>query len=189
MAVSSEGITPVSQGQDTTSLIKRLLITWGCGLLFGCGMFLSAWFVLVLVGAAIGSFGSFDAFGLIILVLCLSPLAMAPGPILLGWRLAHNWLRGITRGLLGLVAGIAGLLVYYWAAGFFENIFSFNTGVFVALLAAFPAVLIVTTIILMNYALSFRRYFGLWLGLVIGIGLAIASGVTFEGVFPGTYFT
>lgn len=169
-----------SKTTESTSLVKKLLVTWFCGLLFGWAVFLTIYFLAGFVGAAAASFGSFNASGWIWLTLCLGLLAMLLGPILLGVFMLHDWRKGAKSAFLGLVMGAIGLFIFWEASSFLEELFSSNLELFYSLLVAVPSVIIVITIVLRNEGIKHPRLLGLVSGVIIGIGLSIACGLLYR---------
>lgn len=161
MSSSGKHLQP-NKAQNLTTLTKKLLVTWICGLIWGAG---SSLFILTLLGwllSGIATFSnrsaitSWQAFamglGLAALVVC---------PTLVGFYLTKSR-RGLISGLLGGIVGtigIPGLLMFGQALG-------------LGLTAA-----VIATVILMGTGVSPRRVWGLFLGLVVGLALSVTGGL------------
>jgi hypothetical protein len=146
-----------------TSLVKKLLVAWGCGLLFGSGIFLMIYFIAGFAGAAAGSFGSFNAGPWITLICILSLGIIMIGPILMETYLGHSWRKGFIQGALAtLIAGIVGVIMYYVGGTFIlaltnNNISNQGSNIFLSMLVGVSAGAAVTTIICNRSHSSFEE--------------------------------
>lgn len=183
MSASSEIVPPsLGGGPNQIALTKKLLVAWGCGLLYGWGVFLPVVFIMAAVVAAVGSFGSFDASNWISLFAVLGLGTMFPGLMLLGAYVTRSWRRGITSGLAALLASVIGLLTG-WVLASFLPYWALEEWTRVAgdilLAPGMGGGAAIATITLMSgKALPHR---GLGFGLVIGLVLSVGSGLVLGG--------
>ena len=175
-----------SEANESISPAKKLLVTWFCGLLFGWAVFLMITFIAGFAGAAMASFGSFNAGPWIGLTCILGLGTTIIGPTLMGTYLSHSWRKGFIEGVLAiLIAGIVGVLIYYVGGALMlvltrNNISNQSSNIFFSMLVGVSAGAAVTTIILAGTKTPSVRYrVGLILGLIIGIVFAITSETIF----------
>lgn len=167
---------------STTSLIRKLFVTWGCGLLFGWGLYLPAFFIIGLAGAAATSFGAFNAGSWIILAGVLGLVTLSIGPILLGTFLAHSWLRGFRNGLVALFAGVFVFVVEYMLLVAIPSdvrqlvLFS---GLSAGILGI-HALAIILTVLVLSANSATHNLPGLGVGMVIGLGFSFVIGLTLD---------
>jgi hypothetical protein len=158
--------------------VIKLILTWACSLLWGVGVFLSAWALIgAVVAGLLNFFGppTWGVQGVILLVLGL--VAIFSAPMFLGAFLSHSWRKGFTNGLFALLASIIGFFLFYQIAGFMYDLFSSHPEAFYSLISALPAGFAIATVMLINE--SPRRLLGIALGLTIGLCLALASAIIF----------
>lgn len=165
---------------DLGGPIKKLLVAWGCGLTWGWGIFLT--FTVYIAWALSGvPFGEPDPLtALQGFVLGLGLILTLASPVFMGAFLARSWRRGLSSGLVALLMVVIGLPAFYWVLELLSTIrllsdvlmdYSFS------IIVGIPVAVAVTTVFLMSTRAFLRRYWGASLGLAIGLGLSIVSGL------------
>lgn len=161
----------------SAGLTSKLLAAWLFGLLYGIGLFLPIVAVASLIGAAAATFGGFPATGWILLAGILGLLSVSIGPGLMSRYLTRSWRRGLSTGLLSVIAGVVALVIFYLAAGPMDELISSNLAAFLAVLVALSAAAAIATIVMRAGPSQDRAWGGLGIGLLLGLGLAVVHSL------------
>ncbi|MBI5651138.1 MAG: hypothetical protein HZC40_11945 [Chloroflexi bacterium] len=166
-------------------LSVKLLVAWGCGLLWGASLIIMVGLSLSrmrLVGLFAGG-GDLSPEATLGIWLCW--LAMFGSPSLLGFFLARNW-RSVLIGLCAAPVGVIGVLACYWLinvpiATLFEylglsSIAQSYVVAFTSLVSAFAAP-VIGVVVLGSTKPYPHRLKGLGIGLIAGVALVFGSGI------------
>ncbi len=158
------------------SFFKELFVSWGCGLFFGVSLFIPLIFIIGMAATAAATFGGFRSEPALYWVFLLLGLcAIFLSPMFLGSFWA-DFKSGISSGLIALPLGIFTFLVGWLLIGAFRYI-NFVSDL-LSILPGIVAASTITPVILMSMKPFPRRSQGLLIGLVVGLGLSIVSGLT-----------
>ena len=174
--MSTHEIAPDKE-HSLRTLANILLIAWGWSILWGGGVFFSAWAIVTSL-----LFGPpWEIWMVITLILGLvAPIA---SPIFLGVIITRNWQRGSKAGLGSLLAGVLSFLTVWIGIGvFYEWTSSWPLYFFYSLIISLTACSTIVTFLWLTKTHQYR-ILDLIAGIVIGIGLTMIHGMMLDASF------
>jgi len=157
-----------------TVLGKKLLVAWGCSVIWELGSLLAV-FIWVRYAFSGFLFGEAPPGSLLLLLaLGLGLMGVAPGAVLLGFSLTRSWRRGVTTGFLAFLAAVIGLGLGWLGWSVTDQLL---------LVPAISAATVIMTVILTSAEAFPNRYLGLGMGLTVGPGLSLITSLILKRVF------